>query len=343
MFEKKQILKEIKLIEERIQNQENWNNHEMMNQDLKKKNYLVKFVELINTNKVNFEDTLELLVLSDKEGDKSLFDDLKKELLKIEKNLSDLYLETLMSGKADSNNSLIEIHSGAGGVESQDWVAMLLRMYSRWCDSKGYKTELIDQNIGEEAGYKSVTFKVVGENSYGWLKFENGVHRLVRISPFDSQSRRHTSFASVFCYPEVNNDIQIELNEKDLKVDTFRASGAGGQHVNKTDSAIRITHLPSKIIVQCQSSRSQHRNKSIALDMLKSKIYEKQLIKEEEENKKSRSERGEIGWGNQIRSYIMQPYTMVKDHRTNKQISDVNSVLDGRLDIFLENQLVKFS
>ena len=315
----------------------------MMNQDLKKKNYLVKFVELINTNKENFEDTLELLVISDKEGDKSLYDDLKKELLKIEKNLSDLYLETLMSGKADSNNSLIEIHSGAGGVESQDWVAMLLRMYSRWCDSKGYKTELIDQNIGEEAGYKSVTFKVVGENSYGWLKFENGVHRLVRISPFDSQSRRHTSFASVFCYPEVNNNIQIELNEKDLKVDTFRASGAGGQHVNKTDSAIRITHLPSKIIVQCQSSRSQHRNKSIALDMLKSKIYEKQLIKEEEENKKSRSERGEIGWGNQIRSYIMQPYTMVKDHRTNKQISDVNSVLDGRLDIFLENQLVKFS
>ena len=315
----------------------------MMNQDLKKKNYLVKFVELINTNKENLEDTLELLAISDKEGDKSLFDDLKKELLKIEKNLSDLYLETLMSGKADSNNSLIEIHSGAGGVESQDWVAMLLRMYSRWCDSKGYKTELIDQNIGEEAGYKSVTFKVVGENSYGWLKFENGVHRLVRISPFDSQSRRHTSFASVFCYPEVNNNIQIELNEKDLKVDTFRASGAGGQHVNKTDSAIRITHLPSKIIVQCQSSRSQHRNKSIALDMLKSKIYEKQLLKEEEENKKSRSERGEIGWGNQIRSYIMQPYTMVKDHRTNKQISDVNSVLDGRLDIFLENQLVKFS
>tara|TARA_X000000950_G_C13895884_1_gene652773 strand:- start:685 stop:1716 length:1032 start_codon:yes stop_codon:yes gene_type:complete len=343
LFEKKQILKEINLIEERIQNQENWNNHEMMNQDLKKKNYLVKFVELINTNKENFEDTLELLLISDKEGDKSLFDDLKKELLKIEKNLSDLYLETLMSGKADSNNSLIEIHSGAGGVESQDWVAMLLRMYSRWCDSKGYKTELVDQNIGDEAGYKSVTFKVIGENSYGWLKYENGVHRLVRISPFDSQSRRHTSFASVFCYPEVNNNIQIELNEKDLKVDTFRASGAGGQHVNKTDSAIRITHLPSKIIVQCQSSRSQHRNKSIALDMLKSKIYEKQLIKEEEENKKSRLERGEIGWGNQIRSYIMQPYTMVKDHRTNKQISDVNSVLDGRLDIFLENQLVKFS
>ena len=314
-----------------------------MNQDLKKKTYLATFVELINTNEKNFKDTLELLEISDKEGDKSLVDDLKSDLLKIEKNLSDLYLETLMSGKADSNNSLIEIHSGAGGVESQDWVAMLLRMYTRWCDSRGYKTELVDQNIGEEAGYKSVTFKVVGENSYGWLKFENGVHRLVRISPFDSQSRRHTSFASVFCYPEVNNNIQIELNEKDLKVDTFRASGAGGQHVNKTDSAIRITHLPSKIIVQCQSSRSQHRNKSIALSMLKSKLYEKQLIKEEEENKKSRSERGDIGWGNQIRSYIMQPYTMVKDHRTDKQISDVGSVLDGRLDMFLESQLVKFS
>ncbi len=343
MFEKKQITTQIELIEERLQNQENWNDHQMMNQDLKKKTYLATFVELINTNEKNFKDTLELLEISDKEGDKSLVDDLKSDLLKIEKNLSDLYLETLMSGKADSNNSLIEIHSGAGGVESQDWVAMLLRMYTRWCDSRGYKTELVDQNIGEEAGYKSVTFKVVGENSYGWLKFENGVHRLVRISPFDSQSRRHTSFASVFCYPEVNNNIQIELNEKDLKVDTFRASGAGGQHVNKTDSAIRITHLPSKIIVQCQSSRSQHRNKSIALSMLKSKLYEKQLIKEEEENKKSRSERGDIGWGNQIRSYIMQPYTMVKDHRTDKQISDVGSVLDGRLDMFLESQLVKFS
>ena len=314
-----------------------------MNQDLKKKNYLVKFHELIKKNENNFRDTLELLNISEDEGDKSLASDLQIDIQKIEKNLSKLYLETLMSGKADSNNSLIEIHSGAGGVESQDWVEMLLRMYTRWCDSRGFKTELVDQNVGEEAGFKSVTFKVTGENSYGWLKFENGVHRLVRISPFDSQSRRHTSFASVFCYPEVQNNTVIEINEKELKIDTFRASGAGGQHVNKTDSAIRMTHLPTKIVVQCQNSRSQHRNKSIALEMLKSKLYEKKLKEEEDDNKKSRSEKGEIGWGNQIRSYIMQPYTMVKDHRTNKQISDVNSVLDGKIDDFLEYQLVKFN
>ena len=343
MFEKKQIVNEVDSIDKRLKNPENWNNHELMNQDLKKKNYLVKFHELIKKNENNFRDTLELLNISENEGDKSLTIDLQIELKKIEKNLSKLYLETLMSGKADSNNSLIEIHSGAGGVESQDWVEMLLRMYTRWCDFRGFKTELVDQNVGEEAGFKSVTFKVIGENSYGWLKFENGVHRLVRISPFDSQSRRHTSFASVFCYPEVQNNIVIEINEKELKIDTFRASGAGGQHVNKTDSAIRMTHLPTKIVVQCQNSRSQHRNKSIALEMLKSKLYEKKLKKEEDDNKKSRSEKGEIGWGNQIRSYIMQPYTMVKDHRTNKQISDVNSVLDGKIDDFLENQLIKFN
>ena len=237
----------------------------------------------------------------------------------------------------------MEIHSGAGGVESQDWVAILFRMYNRWCDSKGFNTELVDQNIGEEAGYKSLTFKVKGENSYGWLKYENGVHRLVRISPFDSQSRRHTSFASVYCYPEIDSSVEIIISEKDIKIDTFRASGAGGQHVNKTDSAIRITHLPTKISVQCQSSRSQHRNKSLAIEMLKSKLYEKQIIKEEEENKKNRDERGEIGWGNQIRSYILQPYTMVKDHRTNKQTSDTSGVLDGKIDFFLENQLIKFN
>ena len=312
-----------------------------MNKDLKRKNYLTKFIDLIDINSQNFKDTKELLEISNLSSDQNLINDLTKELQKIEVSLSKLYLETLMSGKADTNNSLIEINSGAGGVESQDWVAMLLRMYSRWSDSRGFKIELIDQNVGEEAGLKSVAFKIVGENSYGWLKHENGVHRLVRISPFDSQSRRHTSFASVFCYPEVDNSIEIDINEKDLKVDTFRASGAGGQHVNKTDSAIRITHLPSKIIVQCQNSRSQHRNKSMAMDMLRSKLFEKELAKEEEENKKNRSEKGEIGWGNQIRSYVMQPYTMVKDHRTNKQISDVTSVLDGKLDFFLESQLIK--
>ena len=310
---------------------------------MKRKNFLINFLNSIDNNEENLKDTRELLSISDNSNDKDLLNDLKSEFITIEKNLTKLYLETLLTGKADSNNSLVEIHSGAGGVESQDWVAILFRMYIRWCDSKGFNTELVDQNIGEEAGYKSLTFKVKGENSYGWLKYENGVHRLVRISPFDSQSRRHTSFASVYCYPEIDSSVEITIFEKDIKIDTFRASGAGGQHVNKTDSAIRITHLPTKISVQCQSSRSQHRNKSLAIEMLKSKLYEKQIIKEEEENKKNRDERGEIGWGNQIRSYILQPYTMVKDHRTNKQTSDTNGVLDGKLDFFLENQLIKFN
>ena len=248
-----------------------------------------------------------------------------------------------MSGKADNKNVLLEIHSGAGGVESQDWVEMLFRMYTRWAESKNFTISLIDQNIGDEAGLKSVTIKIEGENAYGWLKLESGVHRLVRISPFDSQSRRHTSFASVFCYPEVDNTVDINIVEKDLRIDTYRASGAGGQHVNKTDSAVRITHLPSNISVQCQNSRSQHRNKTMAMEMLKSKLYEIELKKEDEENKKSRSEKSNISWGNQIRSYVMQPYTMVKDHRTNTEMSDVSSVLDGNLEKFLESQLTKFA
>ncbi len=343
MFEKKEIEKELELIDKRLESQENWQDHTLLNQDLKRKNYLVKFLNSITTNEKNLLDTKELLRISEDANDNTLVEELKTELNKINLDLNKLYLETLMNGKADSNNSLIEIHSGAGGVESQDWVAILFRMYTRWCDYRGFKVEIIDQNIGEEAGYKSIVFKIKGENSYGWLKHENGVHRLVRISPFDSQSRRHTSFASVFCYPEIDSKIDIQINEKDLKIDTFRASGAGGQHVNKTDSAIRITHLPTKIIVQCQSSRSQHRNKSIAMDMLKSKLYEKEILKEEEKNRKDRSEKGEIGWGNQIRSYIMQPYTMVKDHRTAKNISDIGSVLDGKIDFFLENQLIKFN
>ena len=248
-----------------------------------------------------------------------------------------------MSGKADNKNVLLEIHSGAGGVESQDWVEMLFRMYTRWAESKNFAISLIDQNIGDEAGLKSVTIKIEGENAYGWLKLESGVHRLVRISPFDSQSRRHTSFASVFCYPEVDNTVDINIVEKDLRIDTYRASGAGGQHVNKTDSAVRITHLPSNISVQCQNSRSQHRNKTMAMEMLKSKLYEIELKKEDEENKKSRSEKSNISWGNQIRSYVMQPYTMVKDHRTNTEMSDVSSVLDGNIEKFLESQLTKFA
>ncbi|MBD23050.1 MAG: peptide chain release factor 2 [Alphaproteobacteria bacterium] len=343
MFEKKNIDKELKTLEESLEKETNWDDYEKINKNLKKKNYLSNFIKSLNNLEQNFLDTIELIEITDETNNPKLFGELEGELKLIEKRISILYLETLMSGKADNKNVLVEIHSGAGGVESQDWVEMLLRMYSRWAESKNFSLSLVDQSIGEEAGLKSVTIRIEGENAYGWLKLESGVHRLVRISPFDSQSRRHTSFASVFCYPEVDNTVNINIAEKDLRIDTYRASGAGGQHVNKTDSAVRITHLPSNISVQCQSSRSQHRNKTMAMEMLKSKIYDIELKKEDEENKKSRSEKGDISWGNQIRSYVMQPYTMVKDHRTNTEISDVSSVLDGNIEKFLESQLTKFS
>ena len=343
MFEKKNIVRELKILEQNLEKETNWDDYEKINKNLKKKNYLSNFIKSINDLDKNFIDTSELIEITDESKNPKLFRELEDEFNLIKKRVSLLYLETLMSGKADNKNVLLEIHSGAGGVESQDWVEMLFRMYTRWAESKNFTISLIDQNIGDEAGLKSVTIKIEGENAYGWLKLESGVHRLVRISPFDSQSRRHTSFASVFCYPEVDNTVDINIVEKDLRIDTYRASGAGGQHVNKTDSAVRITHLPSNISVQCQNSRSQHRNKTMAMEMLKSKLYEIELKKEDEENKKSRSEKSNISWGNQIRSYVMQPYTMVKDHRTNTEMSDVSSVLDGNLEKFLESQLTKFA
>ena len=284
-----------------------------------------------------------MIILAEVESENTLLQDLEKELLELYKNINLLYIETLMKGKADSKNCFLEIHAGAGGTESQDWVSMLLRMYTRWAESKKATVQLIDQTEGEEVGLKSVTVKILGEKKYGWLKNEAGVHRLVRISPFDSQSRRHTSFASVSCYPEIDNSIKIEILEKDLRIDTYRASGAGGQHVNKTDSAVRITHLPTKISVQCQTNRSQHRNKSIAMEMLKSKLYEIKLKKEEEENQKERGIKTEIGWGHQIRSYVIHPYQMVKDHRTNEENSNINAVLDGKLDDFLKSSLLKIN
>ena len=343
MFEKKQIKEQLERLKVKLENQKSWDDYSKISKDLKKQNYLSNFLDSIDRSERNFNDTVELLKITDENENKDMYEELEKELRFLNKSINNLHIETLMSGKADSRNVLMEIHSGAGGVEAQDWVEMLLRMYSRWAESKNFKFQIVDQSIGDEAGLKSVTIKIDGDKAYGWLKLENGVHRLVRISPFDSQSRRHTSFASVFCYPEIDNTINIDLLDKDLKVDTFRSSGAGGQHVNTTDSAVRITHLPTKIVVQCQSDRSQHRNKSVALEMLKSKLYELELSKEETESKKQRSEKGEIGWGNQIRSYVMQPYTMVKDHRTKLEIGDVNSVLNGNLDNILEAQLIQIS
>lgn len=341
MFEKKEMKDEFKTIEKELLDESIWNDHKKYSVLLKKKNSIKNFLDTLKVLENQFLEKMELLKLADVEFDTELLDELNKELNKIFNELNLLQIETLMNGKADQKNSFLEIHSGAGGTESQDWVEMMLRMYTRWCDLKNFSYEVVDQTDGEEAGLKSVTIKIKGERSYGWLKNETGVHRLVRISPFDSQSRRHTSFASVSCYPEVDNSIKVDIFEKDLRVDTFRASGAGGQHVNKTDSAIRITHLPSKISVQCQSNRSQHRNKNIAMEMLKSKLYELELKKEEEENKKNREEKKEIAWGNQIRSYVMQPYQMVKDHRTNQEESNVLAVLDGKIDNLLKSLLLR--
>ena len=245
----------------------------------------------------------------------------------------------LMKDEADQNNAFMEIHAGAGGTESQDWAEMLQRMYSRWAESKEFSVSLLQESRGEEAGIKSTTLKISGDFVYGWLKRESGIHRLVRISPFDSNKRRHTSFASVWIYPEVDEKIEIEINEVDLRIDTYRASGAGGQHINKTDSAVRITHIPSEIVVQCQSDRSQHKNRSNAMKMLKSRLYDLELNKRKIEEMKINSEKKEIGWGHQIRSYVLHPYKQIKDLRTNYETSNVNDILDGKIDKFLEKSL----
>jgi peptide chain release factor 2 len=250
-----------------------------------------------------------------------------------------LQLESLLSGEADANDCFLEIHAGAGGTESQDWAEMLLRMYTRWAEGHGYKLEWIEESPGEEAGLKSVTVKVIGPNAYGWLKTESGVHRLVRISPFDSAARRHTSFSSVWVYPVVDDTINIEINEADLKVDTYRSSGAGGQHVNTTDSAIRITHIPTGIIVACQAERSQHKNRATAMAMLKARLYEQELEKREAAADAEAAAKTDIGWGHQIRSYVLQPYQMVKDLRTGHETSNTAAVLDGDLDDFMEASL----
>ncbi len=272
--------------------------------------------------------------------DESLLEELNKEI-KMTLRLSEKirYLN-LLNDEADHLNAFIEIHAGAGGTESQDWAEILQRMYSRWADShENCKILLLQEMRGEEAGIKSCTLKVIMDYSYGWLKAESGIHRLVRISPFDSNKRRHTSFASVWVYPEIDEKIEIEIKESELRIDTYRASGAGGQHVNKTDSAVRITHLPTNIVVQCQSDRSQHKNRSNAMKMIKSRIYESELQKRKENENNKNKEKKDIGWGNQIRSYVLHPYKLVKDLRTGYETSNVNDILDGKINNFLENSL----
>ena len=288
-----------------------------------------------------FTDTCELVELAESDGDEALLDEAAQSLAALHRRAERIEFETLLSGEADANDCFVEIHAGAGGTESQDWAEMLLRMYSRWADDHGYKVEFIEESPGEEAGLKSVTFKVVGENAYGWLRTESGVHRLVRISPFDSSARRHTSFASVWIYPVVDESIEIEISDKDLRVDTYRSSGAGGQHVNVTDSAIRITHLPTGIVVTCQNERSQHKNRDTAMKLLKARLYQLEVEKRKEEQTKLEGEKKEIGFGSQIRSYVLQPYQMIKDLRTGHEVGDVQRILDGELDEFVEAYLAQ--
>ena len=286
------------------------------------------------------DETEEIFNYIQKNNDDSLLIELKNEV-ESTLNLSEKirYLN-LLNDEADHLNSFIEIHAGAGGTESQDWAQMLQRMYVRWAESQeNCKVILLQEMRGEEAGIKSCTLKIIMDYSYGWLKAESGIHRLVRISPFDSNKRRHTSFASVWAYPEIDDKIEIEIKESDLRIDTYRASGAGGQHVNKTDSAVRITHLPSNIVVQCQSDRSQHKNRSNAMKMIKSRIYEKELQKRKEDENIKNSEKKDIGWGHQIRSYVLHPYKLIKDLRSGYETSNVNDILDGKIDKFLENSL----
>lgn len=287
----------------------------------------------------DLDDAIEMIALAEAEGEGEMVADAEASLQALKETTAKLELQSLLSGGADSNDTYLEVHAGAGGTEAQDWAEMLARMYMRWADAHEYKVDYLEESPGEEAGLKSVTLKLSGPNAYGWLKTESGVHRLVRISPYDSQARRHTSFASVWVYPVIDDKIDIEILDKDLRIDTYRASGAGGQHVNRTDSAVRITHIPTNIVVQCQNDRSQHRNRATAMDMLKARLYERELQLREAQAQDVEASKSEIGWGHQIRSYVLQPYQMVKDLRTGTETGNSGAVLDGDIDMFLEASL----
>jgi peptide chain release factor 2 len=284
-------------------------------------------------------DQIELIELAEGEGDDAVVAESEGALKKLAEDAARLQLESMLSGEADANDAYLEVHAGAGGTESQDWAQMLMRMYTRWAEKNGYKVELLEIHDGEEAGIKSSTLQIRGPSAYGWLKTESGVHRLVRISPFDSQARRHTSFASVWVYPAIDDSIEIDVNEGDVRTDTYRASGAGGQHINTTDSAVRLTHVPTGIVVQCQSERSQHKNRATAWKMLRARLYELELEKRESAAAAEAASKTEIGWGHQIRSYVLQPYQLVKDLRTGTESSSPQDVLNGELTPFMEAAL----
>jgi peptide chain release factor 2 len=308
---------------------------------MRKRDELDAAVKHVREFESGIRDNVELIEMGEAEGDAAIVKEAEQAITALERRARRVQIETLLSGEADSNDCYVEIHAGAGGTESQDWANMLLRMYSRWAERRKFKVETLEIHDGEEAGIKSATIQIRGQNAYGWLKTESGVHRLVRISPFDSAARRHTSFSSAWVYPVVDDSINIEINEADLKFDTYRSSGAGGQHVNTTDSAIRITHIPTGIVVACQAERSQHKNRATAMAMLKARLYEQELEKREAAANAEAAAKSDIGWGHQIRSYVLQPYQMVKDLRTGVETSNTGAVLDGDLDDFMEAALAQ--
>ncbi len=326
-------------LERRMEEPDFWDNPEESQESMKTLKALKDDIETYGVLKEQYEEIETLLEMAYEENDASLIPEIEETLDSFIATLDNIRIRTLLSGEYDKDDAIVTLHAGAGGTESCDWAGMLYRMYSRWADKKGFTLEVLDYLDGDEAGIKAVTFEVRGENAYGYLKSERGVHRLVRISPFNAAGKRQTSFVSCDVMPDIDEDIDIEIRDEDLRIDTYRSSGAGGQHINKTSSAVRITHLPTNIVVQCQNERSQFQNKDKAMQMLKAKLY---LLKQQENAEKASGIRGEvkeIGWGNQIRSYVMQPYTMVKDHRTNAESGNVDSVMDGNIDLFINAYL----
>ncbi|WP_420961810.1 peptide chain release factor 2 [Brucella sp. IR073] len=334
-----QSLKRLEYLNHKAEDPTLWNDAQEAQKLMRERQQLEDAINEIRRLSQSLEDSIELIAMGEEEGDKAIVAEAEETIRQLKRDIDTRQIETLLSGEADGNDTYLEVHSGAGGTESQDWASMLLRMYTRWAERSGRKVEVLEVHDGEEAGIKSATILVKGHNGYGMLKTESGVHRLVRISPYDSNARRHTSFASVWVYPVVDDSINIDINESDCRIDTYRSSGAGGQHVNTTDSAVRITHIPTGIVVACQQERSQHKNRAKAWEMLRARLYEAELKKREEAANAEAASKTDIGWGHQIRSYVLQPYQLVKDLRTGVESTSPQDVLDGALDPFMEAAL----
>ena len=339
LFDLEVATRRLQELQTQSENPDLWNNGALAQKLLQEKSHLEDSLRSYHTLENDLKDNMDLALIADAENDETVMDDVERSLAQLSKIANKFEIECLFSGEADANNCFLEINAGAGGTESHDWASMMMRMYLRFAERLGFKPEIISMIAGEEAGIKSCTIKISGNKAYGWMKTESGVHRLVRISPFNAAGKRMTSFASAWAFPEVDENINIVVEEKDLRIDTYRASGAGGQHVNTTDSAVRITHIPTNIVVQCQNDRSQHKNKAEAMKMLKARLYEAELKAREDAVNTQNASKTDNSWGHQIRSYVLQPYQMVKDLRTNVETSDTQGVLDGDLEKFVSSSL----